>query len=179
MSDSKKIRRVALLCLYCIGNIACYRAGWNEKKQLRINEDFWTKVNGNFLDTATLDWCKLFCESDGKHHWSTIFSNKTTFRKGLFVALNLTEQEFKLGLQKIKDYRNKYLAHLDEPTTLFYPDTEIMLKSCMYLYHLLATEAHTRKSLTDAVTDAEGFYDDYFEETIKQINHALILKKAN
>lgn len=175
MADARKIRRIGVLCLYCIGNIASYRAGWTSKKKFKLNTDFWRKVNGNFLDIATLDWCKLFVEHDGKHHWSTIFSDKRTFRTSLFSGINVPEKDFKNEIGEIKKYRDKFLAHLDEPTMLYYPKSEIMLKSSMFLYHLLATSPKTRMALSGALIDPQDFYDEYYQVALKEIAHAEVI----
>jgi hypothetical protein len=180
MADARKIRRIGVLCLYCIGNIASYRAGWTNKKVFRVNTDFWRKVNGNFLDIATLDWCKIFVEHDGKHHWSTIFPDKKSFRADLFSGINVSEKDFRNEIKEIKKYRDKFLAHLDEPTALYYPKSEIMLKSSMFLYHLLATSPKTRMALSGALIDPQDFYDDYYQVAMREISNAEAMhQKAN
>ena len=178
MADARKIRRIGVLCLYCIGNIASYRAGWTNKKIFRVNTDFWRKVNGNFLDIATLDWCKIFVEHDGKHHWSTIFPDKKSFRADLFSGINVSEKDFKNEIKEIKKYRDKFLAHLDEPTTLYYPKAEIMLKSSMYLYHQLTTNPKTRMALSGALIDPQDFYDEYHQVALKEIGNAEMMQRS-
>lgn len=172
MADSKKIRRIARLCLYVIGNIACYKAGWTNQKTFKIDTDFWRKVNGNFLDIATLDYCKLFVDINGKHHWSTIFSDKKVFREKLFTSINLSEECYKNEVVEIKKYRDKFLAHLDEPTSLYYPNSEIILKSSIYLYHQLATNSKTIMALSDVDIEPQDFYDKYYEDALKEIKNA-------
>jgi hypothetical protein len=175
MVNSRKIRRIASLCLYIIGNIACYRAGWTDKKTFKINTDFWRKVNGNFLDIATLDWCKLFVDFKGKHHWSTIFSDKKVFREKLIASIKLSEEDFKSEVVEIKKYRDKFLAHLDEPTNLYYPKSEIILKSSMYLYYQLATNPKTRLALSGVNIEPQDFYDEYYQVALKEIENAETL----
>ena len=175
MADPKKIRRIATLCIYVIGNIACYRAGWTNQKTFKINTDFWRKVNGNFLDIATLDWCKLFVDREGKHHWSIIFSDKKVFRENLFLSIDLCEEYFKNEVIEIKKYRDKFLAHLDEPAIIYYPKSEIMLKSSMYLYQQLAADPKTRLALIGTNSDPQEFYDEYYQVALKEIKNAEML----
>jgi hypothetical protein len=76
-----RVRRVVLLCCAFARNVAYYRAGWADRAQPLLSElhphaSFWRQVNGNFLDMAVLDWCKLFGDPKetprkrlAKHHW--------------------------------------------------------------------------------------------------------------
>lgn len=51
--------------------MAYYRAGWKDKK-LILGGNFWTGINGNCLDIAVLEWCKLFADRKDPHHWKKI-----------------------------------------------------------------------------------------------------------
>lgn len=174
MADPKKIRRIGTLCLNCICNIASYRAGWDGKKKLKVDSNFWTRVNGNFLDMATLDWCKLFLELSGKHHWSKIYSDKKKFRNDLFLSINMSEKDFDIEAMEIKKYRDKYLAHLDEPAKIYYPKTDIMLNSSFHLFRQLVNDPQTRIALSGALIDPQTFYDQFHKAASKEIRNAKL-----
>ena len=174
MTDQDKIFRIAQSCLHCIANIACYRAGWNDHKTppvLRNIEDFWIRVNGNFLDAATLNWCILFAdEKDGKHDWKKAFKNKNGLNENFYSSLNTTEQDFKEGLLEIKNYRDKHLAHMDNPSPILYPKTGFMLDSASYLFRLLKSHKETKALLGGIYESAESHFEEKYEEALEIIN---------
>lgn len=135
----------------CISNIACYKAGWTSNKLERrlINaSSFWTRINGNFLDVATLDWCKLFLDknidkhSPGEYCWKNIFNNHSEWLDVMYCETGINEQDFKKYGMDILNYRNKFLAHRDKnEMALYYPRTEILLKTASYLNLKLMKDA--------------------------------------
>jgi len=169
MSEGQRIRRPALLCLHCIGNVACYRAGWTqqERKELRIARDFWKRANGNFLDVAVLEWCKLFAEKDGRHHWRRTLP--AHFRQHLFAEIGMSSEQFKTALKVVKAYRDQYVAHLDDVTGGVYPDTEYLLRSAACLYRNLVTHAEDEGYLDDAPVSADDFYQARFEDAVAEV----------
>lgn len=169
-----KVRRIARVGLHCVANIACYRAGWDDEQsppKLKISDDFWVRANGNFLDAATLNWCILFAEEDkGKHDWKKAFANKDGLSEELYKALKIPEEEFNKELLEIKKYRDKYLAHMDNPSAIFYPKTEFMLTSSLSLLSLLESNVETKSFLTGAYYDPRDHYREKHEEALKIIN---------
>jgi hypothetical protein len=140
--------RTMQLAISCISNIAAYRANWhkiNGVSKLIVDRDFWVRMNGNFLDVAVLEWCKLFADKSGKHHWSCTFKNKNAWKKDLFENMAMSQTRFKKELKLVSDYRNKYVAHLDDPIAMNYPYTEFMLNSVYHLHDCLKTNAQTKR----------------------------------
>jgi len=161
----ERTQRTLTLTQYCISNIAAYRANWktvNNKRELIIKNDFWVRSNGNFLDAATLEWCKLFADRNGKHHWNKTF--KKDWSEKLFNHMNMTSKEFSKKLVKIQQYRNKFIAHLDDPMPMKYPLTEIMLKSSSYLYDNLRTNELTKSSFVGIYDTASEYYEDQYQD---------------
>lgn len=175
--DANKVRRIAQLSLHCIANIACYRAGWIDSEappKLKNSSDFWVRVNGNFLDAGTLNWCILFADEDkGKHDWKKAFGSRAGLNEDLYSKMSLTEQEFNEQLLAIKRYRDKYLAHMDNPSLVFYPQTQIMLSSATYLFGLIKSDPVTKSFLAGIYDDAESHYEAKFAEAAKFIPTAL------
>jgi len=93
MDRPERLRRVALVCCHCLRNVAFYRAGWRGGNLL-MQHQFWINANSNALDVAVLEWCKLFAEYHGKHHWRNVVLNPAAFISGLCAALNVSVDQF-------------------------------------------------------------------------------------
>ena len=161
----------------CISNLACYSAGWIEKdgtKVLLNDKNFWIRTNGNFLDIATLDWCKLFIDksqdnrSFSIHNWKSFFPNHDEWLKQMFITSSITKSEFEEGGKSIVDYRNKHLAHLEKTEIpLFYPRVNLMLKTVSHLHLQLRTSAGF--SISGYFDSVEEFYESEFTDARKII----------
>jgi len=93
MTRNQRLRRVALLCIHFTRNLAYSQAIEKfvpEKKE----GDFWITMEGNCLDTAILEWCKLFGEFNGKHFWGKIVDSRETFKTNLLRTLSINEDEW-------------------------------------------------------------------------------------
>lgn len=140
MTRRKRLRRVLILCCHCLRNIAFYRAGWH-KGSLVFRDDFWTIVNGNFMDICVLEWCKLFGDARGKHFWRKVVSDPAAFYSGLLHELGKTEDELKAYIDEVRDYRDTFVAHLDSEEIMHPPVLEVAKGCASYLYdYLLARE---------------------------------------
>jgi hypothetical protein len=162
-----RIRRTFQVTNNCISNIAAYKANWrknamNESK-LVVERDFWNRANGNFLDIAVLEWCKVFSERNGEHHWSRIFKTKQDWMSEFCQHMNMSQKEFHAELQRVVKYRNKYVAHL-EPIPMKYPSMNFLLKSISYLYEKIHSDTRTK----DAVIDYGFTAAELFTEQLKK-----------
>ena len=87
--DARFVRKLCLLCCHCVRNIAYYRVGFvNEDGSgyLKQRTQFGATVNGNMLDIAVLEWCKLFADRKARHHWKRFVhtdDEQRTFLGGL------------------------------------------------------------------------------------------------
>lgn len=156
----------------CISNIAYYKAGWegkdNERKLILNNNDFWIRINGNFLDMATIEWFKLFLDKNsnneyGDHHWKSIFIvDHHKWKEAMFISINETEETFESSALKILNYRNKFLAHRDSASNkLYFPQTDIMKSTCFYLFNQLLK--NTGRNYSGYQTSIEDYYEMEFE----------------
>jgi hypothetical protein len=140
MTRRKHLRRVFILCCHCLRNLSYYRAGWSEGK-LVFRNNFWMTVNGNFMDICVLEWCKLFADPRGKHFCKKLASDPATFSRGLLRELRMSEKEFLAYVGEVREYRDKFVAHLDLEEVMRPPVLEVIKKSVSYLYdYLLAHE---------------------------------------
>jgi hypothetical protein len=167
MKHPERLRRVALLCCHCLRNIAFYRAGW-QHGQLRIPRQFWIGSNGNALNIAVLDWCKLFAERKGEHHWTRVVSDHGAFLNGLCEALGMSETEFHAYALSTLRYRNKFVAHLDEERIMHIPLTRVLRKSSSFLYNHLRADALHSLNLPDAPATATNHYAFMYRQAIQE-----------
>lgn len=139
ISRRDRLRRVVILCRNFARNLAYYRAG-QEVEHLPLldpkhpNVNFWRVINANCIDICVLEWCKLLADRKGKHHWSKIVTDPTAFQARLVTHLGTGEEGFRKGIDMMKEYRDKFLAHLDSELTMNIPALDIAKKS-VWFYH--------------------------------------------
>lgn len=138
MSILKK-RRIESVCHTIVRNVAYYRAVLPSKG---AGNNFWRTVTLNFMNAAVLDWCKMFAEESGKHHWREIISSEhhVSFFQDMMTSLGVTEEKFQEYVQSTKEYRNKFVAHLDDTNLMLedahfkaFPDLELLIESTKFL----------------------------------------------
>jgi hypothetical protein len=166
MDREKRLRRVALLCCSFARNHAYYLAGWDGKKTKAKNE-FWVTVQGNFIDIAVLEWLKLFGDHNDKHHWKKVVEDKDLFRQEMFVKCKITESEFAQARKSLKDYRDKFIAHLDSEEIMHIPVLDVPLKLVKYYYEYIANELG-EAGLRDLPDDVEDYYQKCFRAAAVQ-----------
>jgi hypothetical protein len=168
----EKTLRTMQLAISCISNIAAYRANWKDEHGLKtpiVQRDFWIRLNGNFLDMAVLEWCKLFADYKGKHHWSQTFTKEDEWRRALFADMSTTRGKFVKELKLVTQYRNKVVAHLDEPTAMNYPYTMFMLQSVSFLHDSLKNDSKTKRFFVGYYDTAESLYARRVEAAIDEV----------
>ena len=163
LTRRQRVRRVGILCSHYLRNTAYYYAGWDGQTPKR-GHPFWRTTNSNFLDLCCLEFCKLFAEANGKHHWRKVVTDEAKFRAGLYAAIGMTEAEFAEYIKGMKFYRNKYVAHLDEELGGNYPHLGAGKKASLYLYDYLLKFEDEGDFFPDAAGTATEFYADREEE---------------
>src|SRR5216684_7437609 len=151
MTESSSLTRreilanVQRLCRSFGRNMAYYRAGWSmELRHLfEANPDsgnFWNTVNGNFLDMCVLDWCKLFGERNGNYSWKRIVADPDAFKRDLLEHLGLDDNAFDEEIRIFREYRDKWVAHLDRDRKGLYPRLDIAKKAVWFYYKRIGNE---------------------------------------
>ena len=147
LSPDERRRRVVLLCCSFMRNLAFHRAGVDIEVQRKLLDPrrpqvaFWREVHGNFFDISVLDWCKLFADNNGKHHWRRVVEDPGRFEAGLYTTLGVTAAEFTTLITKIKHYRDKFVAHLDDEQTMLLPALETAKSAIVFLHERLVQQA--------------------------------------
>lgn len=144
--DPRFVRKLTLLCCHCVRNIAYYRVGFVAEDgtgDLKHPSEFGATVNGNMLDIAVLEWCKLFADGEARHHWKRFVrtdADQQQFLGGLLTTTGISLHDWKRYLDEMRVYRDKFVAHLDDQNVMQIPRLEIALKCVFFLY------AHVRKT---------------------------------
>ena len=177
MNSLDPIRGIAKLCHHCVRNLAYYRAGWVNGKFVS-DDDFWINANGNFLDIAVLEWCKLFVDRKGEqmgdHHWSQAFSKAgpcspeaLAFLSDMLQSADISDEEFDTCRNTIKTYRNKNVAHQDKVGASNFPELDIAVESTVFLYDRIFDE-YGNLLRPNAKPNLRNFYKERLEHGRRQ-----------
>jgi hypothetical protein len=137
MSRRDRLRRVVILCRNFAVNLGYYRVGRRPEHlplQHAQRGNFWRATNGNFIDMSVLEWCKLFADPKGKHHWSKIVSDPVGFKRELLNHLGIDEAALQKEIEAMRKYRDKFLAHLDSDPVMNIPALNVA-KKAVWFYH--------------------------------------------
>lgn len=98
-------------------------------------------VSNNALDAVVLEWCKLFADSNDKHHWSRIVGKSDDFWSALVKNLGVTKDAFDDYEAAMRRYRDKFVAHLDSDEVMDIPDFDLAERSVAFYHsHLVSKE---------------------------------------
>ena len=140
MDRITRLRRVGLICCHFARNCSYYRAGWHDRKKSKATDLFWITVQGNFIDTAIIEWTKLFGSHNDDHHWKKIVANPDLFRTNMLQHCNLNSEEFDTYHKAIKSYRDQFVAHLDSEMIMQIPDLTNAKNTTEYYYEYIYSE---------------------------------------
>lgn len=155
MTREQHLRRVVLLCCHFARNFAYYRAGW-DGRTLRRSTNFWKTTNGNCIDHCVLEWCKLFGEPRGEHHWRQVVADPASFEKALYAAVSMNADDFEQYRLKAREYRDKFVAHLDLELTAYIPHLDPAWASVRF-YHARAVKEARPEVFTGLPLDIDEF----------------------
>jgi hypothetical protein len=161
MSRRDRLRRVVILCRNFAVNLAYYRVGRRPEHlalQQRQRGNFWRATNGNFIDSCVLEWCKLFADPKGKHHWGKIVSDPANFETQLLNHLAIDGAAFQKEIEVMRQYRDKFLAHLDSDEVMNIPALDIA-KKAVWFYHAFIVQREAQPGdLVGLPTDLDAGY---------------------
>ena len=138
---------MVVLCSSFLRNLAFHRAGLQGDVQRILflpgdpQFEYWREAHVNFLDISVLEWCKIFADFTGEHHWHRVVDDKDRFKAELYAKLKVTPDAFSELIKSVKHYRDKFVAHLDEERTMKIPELDKARKSVTCLYGHLAEQA--------------------------------------
>lgn len=129
--------------------------------------NFWRVILGNMLDTAVLDWCRIFGTDGEPTHWKRVVpaDQHDAFRTALLGKLGITAAGWAEYRDHLKVYRDEHVSHVVRPSKIQqYPSMDLALKASFHYYSYLIHEM--RKPVKH-----DGLPDDleaYSEEFLKQ-----------
>lgn len=163
MTRRQRLRRVGILCCHFLRNLAFYKSGWR-KGELIFKDQFWVNANGNFIDVCVLEWCKLFGDKRGQHHWQKVITDQAAFLTGLLNAVGQTEGEFEAYIKEMRTYRDKFIAHLDSEEVMNIPKLKVARKSVSFLYEYLLANEEEDNCFHDAPQKTTRFYRLFYSQ---------------
>ena len=168
-----RLRRVTLLCCHFMRNLAYYSVS-HPGEPRSPNRDFWVTVDGNFLDQSVLEWCKLLGDERAQHHWTKVVSNKGKFEDELLARLRLNATAFQAYRNEMREYRDKFVAHLDELHVMQVPRLETARASVEFYHaYIVDNEAPTGDlaGLPAAAAQLRQYYDQCTAEAARIYQH--------
>ncbi|MFC7633389.1 hypothetical protein ACFQVB_38195 [Paraburkholderia humisilvae] len=108
--------------------------------ELKQQTEFGATVNGNMLDIAVLEWCKLFADRRAHHYWKRVVRDEKEqqqFLAHLLRDAGMNLQGWKRYLDTMRVYRDKFVAHLDTQNVMNIPSLDGALASVQFLYAYL------------------------------------------
>ena len=153
----QRLRRVMICCCAIIRNVAYYKGGWRDSRPV-FTSNIERTINGNFMDMAVLEWCKLFGEPRHEpQHWQRVLTNidqRMEFKHGLLEALSQSSKDWNAHAQGCIQYRSDFIAHLGSEPTMQIPLLDPVWKSAAFYYEFLRNR---EIPLVDPA-DAHDFY---------------------
>ena len=139
MAEPANIRKTYEICRSVLRNAAFYTGG-SARRNSNDKSQFAIVASNNFLDMAFLEWCKIFADRRGKHHWAKILPPGSDFHDALLKRLGLDSAEFETLLNSVRHYRDKEIAHADEYDVVDIPLLKLVVQSAIFLYERLRIE---------------------------------------
>lgn len=178
MTDIAQLRETIAVVVAFTRNVQMLRA-FDELYQRR-DQNFWIIINGNFLDVAVLEWCKLFGSDNQDHqpaHWKNVVptADHTAFRSELLLKLGTTGDDWRRYRDGLVNYRNRQAAHLDwrPPRPPNFPHFEMGLNAAYHYYDWLLSLGEP-VGLSDLhPRDLRGYAVRYLEQTKRMATVAL------
>jgi hypothetical protein len=149
LTREERLRRVVLVCRHFICNLAYYRGarrsptGWRDPP-LSPDASFWRTMANNCLDFCILEFCKLFADRRGNHLWRKVVSQEKVarFEADLLRHVGLSATEWDAYLDKMRRYRDKFIAHLDDDRIMQPPHLDCARRAVEFYHrHIFDKEA--------------------------------------
>lgn len=120
----------------------------------------------NTIDLAVLDFMHLFGSHSDDLHWKKVVNeiDHDIFRNNLHQSVGMTEGEWKADREKIKNYRDKDVAHIEVRPLSIVPEMTHALQAVAYYYSVVIAEL---SAFGDYSAWPEQI-EDYYEKSLAQ-----------
>ncbi len=165
INREKLISRVALKCADMVRQLSYHRAIHLQKNQFKFKLNFWIYMYNNAIDMAVLDWVHLFGNDKDDLHWKNIVQDIETFRADLFSALDVNREIWEGNWRKIKEYRNKDVAHIEIRPISYIPEMDLALKATCFYYSHIICELEKLGNYTRWPKDLLSYYEKSLQQS--------------
>jgi hypothetical protein len=107
-------------------------------------QTFWIMTMNLLIESAAIEWCKVFGSWDEHTHWTQVASENDheKIRRELLLALGLTLSEWEAYRDTIVNYRNQMVAHHDlDAFVAAYPQFDPALNAAEFMFDQLRAKA--------------------------------------
>lgn len=164
LTRDERLRRVAQLCVLFARNMAHYRAGFRDGQYSGPKSTFWITINNNSLDTAVLEWCKMFGDKNEHQYWGKVVSNPANFESALYKFVGMSKEEFATQIAVVRKYRDKFLAHLDSDRRMVPPRLDEMWVAALFYFREVLKNEMTPDEAKKVRLDLPDYYEECFTE---------------
>ena len=176
MTQAERLRRVVRLCRSFAWNLSYFREGQKSQYEWLFDGqnpvcNFWNVTRNNFLDMCILEWCKLFGKPRELHHWKKIVAEPKSFEAELLAHVGVDESRFQEHILKTRDYRDKFIAHLDSDSTMMIPMLDIHKKAASFYHAKMLRD--DRGDFLGLEGDLESLYEEFELEAAQVYERAL------
>ena len=140
LSHYERLRRVVIVAQQSACNFGYFRGAYSVKDDDSPSDydDIRARVTNNFLDVGVLEWVKLFYRRE-QHAWQQYIpaAQRDAFKAGLLAAVGLSESEWDAYVDSFREYRDKFIAHLDSKRVMSPPMLDIAISALAYYMQYL------------------------------------------
>jgi hypothetical protein len=107
-------------------------------------QTFWIMTLNLLIESAAIEWCKVFGAWDEQTHWTRAFPNAdhASVRTKLLLALGMDAAAWEAYRDTIVDYRNQLIAHHDlNASVAAYPQFDPGLNAAAFMFNQLRAKA--------------------------------------
>lgn len=165
ITRQERLQRVCIIATNFARNMAYYRATRLNGNRILPRQNFWVNLEGNCIDIAVLEWCKMFADNGGRHSWRVIVRDAPQFQIGLLESLEDDADQFEQVIQGVRNYRDRFVAHLDNDRVMNIPVFDPLFNSTrFYFSHIVFNEMSDEERLLLGRTDFDGYYEECLVE---------------
>lgn len=107
---------------------------------LEPKQTFWVMTVNVLVDTATVEWCKVFGSWKEDTHWTRVLPKEChdAVRAGILESVGLSWKEWEEYREHIQSYRDQMVAHHDlGATVVTYPNYDNAILAANFMFDQL------------------------------------------
>ena len=99
----------------------------------------------------------------GEHHWKQIVSDPVTFEAENLPHLRMTAVQFDDYIKQMREYRDKFVAHLDSSRQMHPPRLDAALASIQF-YHRHVAHAEASPGMLTGLPASDAELSAYYDQ---------------